>query len=306
MHSAPRVSIGLIVYNGENYLAAAIDSLLDQSFSDFELIISDNGSSDATGAICRDYAARDPRIRYYRSAENHGATWNHNRVIELARGEFFKLAAHDDLCEPRFLEACVAALDDDPGTVLAFTDAKLMRGDYRGSMQIHRHALATDSPSAAVRFGDMIEAAFQGFQVFGCIRTAVLRRIRPFGPWKGADRLVMAELALQGPFAQVRENLFIYRLHRQQSIAMVDKPAEYIAWWRSGDAPARIYPQWRFLRELLGMVRRAPLPWAEKRRCFAAVMVWARQRRAELWRELRGTGSPAHATQARPASRGGS
>ena len=81
---------------------------------------------------------------------------------------------------------------------------------------------------------------------------------------------------------------------------------EYIAWWRSGDAPARIYPQWRFLRELLGMVRRAPLPWAEKRRCFAAVMVWARQRRAELWRELRGTGSPAHATQARPASRGGS
>jgi glycosyltransferase involved in cell wall biosynthesis len=75
---APRVSIGMPVYNGEPYLTRALDALLAQSFTDFELIISDNASTDATETICREYAARDRRIRYYRCNENHGAAWNFN------------------------------------------------------------------------------------------------------------------------------------------------------------------------------------------------------------------------------------
>ena len=94
----PRVSIGLPVYNGENYMAAAIDSLLAQTFTDFELIISDNASTDATEQICRDYAHRDGRIRYYREEVNRGAAWNFTHTFELARGEYFKWHAHDDLC----------------------------------------------------------------------------------------------------------------------------------------------------------------------------------------------------------------
>lgn len=285
MDSIPRVSIGLIVYNGENYIAEAIDSLLAQTFAYFELIISDNCSTDKTESICRDYASRDSRIRYYRADKNHGATWNHNHVIDLARGEFFKLAAHDDLCEPHFIEACVAALDADPQAILAFTDAKYLRGDFRASMRIHRHTLRTDSSRPSVRFDDMIDAELQGFQVFGCIRTSILRDIKPFGPWKGADRLVMAELSLRGRFVRIEKYLFIYRLHSEQSISMVNQPANYIAWWRSGDVQKRVFPQWRFLRELIAMVLRASIPLSEKWHCMGHVAHWLWHHRIELAQE---------------------
>jgi glycosyltransferase involved in cell wall biosynthesis len=72
----PTVSVGLAVYNGENYLSEAIDSILNQTFTDFELIISDNASTDRTAKICQDYASRDPRIRYTCADRNRGAAWN--------------------------------------------------------------------------------------------------------------------------------------------------------------------------------------------------------------------------------------
>src|ERR1051326_2036095 len=107
----PRVSIGLPVYNGQQFLEEAINSLLAQTYSDFELIISDNASTDATEQICRAHAAADPRIRYYRNDKNRGPVWNLNRVFELARGELFKWAAHDDVCAPTLVERCVEVLE---------------------------------------------------------------------------------------------------------------------------------------------------------------------------------------------------
>src|ERR1700739_3978805 len=107
----PRVCIGLPVYNGENYLAAAIESILAQSFADFELIISDNSSTDSTGDISRSYARRDARIRYVLQPHNLGAIANYNVVFGMADCEYFKWAAHDDLLAPRFLEECVNGLD---------------------------------------------------------------------------------------------------------------------------------------------------------------------------------------------------
>lgn len=98
----PHVSIGMPVYNGGRYVKAALEAVLAQTFRDFELIISDNASTDATEAICREYAARDPRIHYSRNGENLGAARNSNRTVELATGQYFKWAHHDDLCAPEF------------------------------------------------------------------------------------------------------------------------------------------------------------------------------------------------------------
>jgi glycosyltransferase involved in cell wall biosynthesis len=106
----PKVTIGVPVYNGEKYLAAALDTLLAQSFEDFELIISDNASTDCTEEIARAYAARDGRVRYERSGANRGCAWNHNRVFALARGRYFRWAAHDDLCAPTLLARTVELL----------------------------------------------------------------------------------------------------------------------------------------------------------------------------------------------------
>ena len=117
----PRVSIGLPVYNGERWLAEALDSLLAQTYSDFELIISDNGSTDDTQAICEEYAARDRRIRYIRQEINRGLAWNWNCVFEESAGDYFKWAACDDLYHPTFLERCVQILDQYPDVAWCHT-----------------------------------------------------------------------------------------------------------------------------------------------------------------------------------------
>ena len=119
MSAVPRLSIGLPVYNGENFLAESIESLLGQSYEDFELIISDNASTDDTEDICRTYAEKDPRIRYIRQRHNIGSAPNHNFVIEQAGGDLFKHASHDDLYARDLLKLCVAALDEHPQVVLA-------------------------------------------------------------------------------------------------------------------------------------------------------------------------------------------
>src|SRR5262245_31410059 len=118
----PRVSIGVPVYNGERYLRECIDSILGQTFRDFELILSDNASTDATRTICEAYATRDPRVRYYRNEQNLGACRNFNRCVELARGDYFLWAAHDDAIAPEYLARCVEALDRDPSVVLSHSD----------------------------------------------------------------------------------------------------------------------------------------------------------------------------------------
>ena len=130
---SPTVSVGLPVYNGENFIANALDSLLAQTWSDFEIIISDNASSDATGAVCRQFAAQDPRIRYVRQHSNRGGAFNHAHVVEQARGRYFKWQAHDDLCHPEMLACCVAAHEASPVPLsLVYPRVELI--DFRGAV----------------------------------------------------------------------------------------------------------------------------------------------------------------------------
>lgn len=106
----PLVSIGMPVYNGERYIRQALDSLLAQDYANFELIISDNVSTDGTQGICLEYAARDERIRYYRNETNLGALRNFNRVFELSSGKYFMWAAHDDVWNPAYVQEVLALL----------------------------------------------------------------------------------------------------------------------------------------------------------------------------------------------------
>src|SRR5689334_10548773 len=106
----PKVSVGLPVYNGQRYVRHALESLRRQEFEDFEVVISDNASTDQTGEICAEYVARDARFRYFRNETNIGASPNYNRTFELARGEYFKWCAHDDVCLPGFLSKCMATM----------------------------------------------------------------------------------------------------------------------------------------------------------------------------------------------------
>ena len=129
MNAVPRLTIGLPVYNSERYVAESIESLLGQSYTDFELVISDNASTDDTPNICERYAKQDPRIRYYRQPRNVGLAPNHNFCVEQARGELFKWAAGDDLYHRDLLLRCVEALDERPEAVLVHSYTAMIDGD---------------------------------------------------------------------------------------------------------------------------------------------------------------------------------
>lgn len=207
----PRLSLGLPVYNGQEYLAESLDALLGQSFEDFELLISDNASTDDTEEICRTYAAKDSRIRYIRLPENIGAGPNHNLVFAESRGDLFKWASHDDLYGRDLLLRCVQALDERPDMILAHCWNAII--DSRGTVtQPFDYTLRTDSPHTPTRFRSLLLEP-GGDDFYGVIRSNVLRKVKPHDSYHHADRTFVAEITLHGPFYQVPELLYFRRDH---------------------------------------------------------------------------------------------
>lgn len=279
MTAVPRLSIGLPVYNGEEYLAESLDALLGQTYADFELVISDNASTDTTEDICRDYAAKDPRIRYLRLPRNIGAAPNHNFVFTQCRGELFKWASHDDLYARDLLLRCVEALDERPDVILAHSDQAVI--DETGQVKVpYAYGLATDSPSAPERFRSLL---FEpgGDDFYGVVRADVLRRVKPHDSYHHADRTFVAELTLHGPFHQVPELLYFRRDHPTRAErANPSKRSRCV-----NLDPRRaglLHPTPRLLAEyVLGFasaVRRAPLSPADRRACHRHLLSWMTSR----------------------------
>lgn len=196
------------VFNGERFLHRSIPSLLAQDFTEFELIISDNGSEDATPEICRAYAARDARIRYYRSDVNRGAAWNFNRVLELAHGEYFKWAAHDDWYTPDFLTRCIEVLDGDPTAVLCCSPMVVLDDNDR-VLRIHRDDLnGAGSHKLARRYHAMLWSVNDPANLaFGVFRINPLKRIR-YRNIPEPDRTLLTELVFVGAFRQLDEAVY--------------------------------------------------------------------------------------------------
>ena len=269
----PRISIGLPVYNGERYLEAGIRSILSQTFTDFELIISDNASTDRTEQICRTFAAGDPRVRYFRSDRNHGLAWNWNRVFALSSGEFFRWSAHDDLTDPRFLAAAVAVLDCDATVVLCYSREQFI--DEAGQvLRSNQVALSrAGSIRAQDRFADLVLIDHWCLPIFGLMRASVLRATAGYGSYVASDRVLLAELALHGRFYEIPEVLFMFRLHREQSIQALafHKRAAWIDPARTG---RRTLPHWRFYGEYYRCLRRAPLTRNVRMICRGHLMRW--------------------------------
>lgn len=107
-----KVFIGMLAYNGERYISEAIESLLNQSFPDLTLFISDDASTDKTRVICEVYAKKDPRITYYRQEKNIGMFPNFKFVLDNAHGDYFMWASHDDLWEKNFVKVCVENIEN--------------------------------------------------------------------------------------------------------------------------------------------------------------------------------------------------
>lgn len=278
-----KVSVGLPVYNGQRYLRQAIDSILSQTYGDFELVISDNASSDDTEAICRAYVRDDKRVRYYRSQTNRGAAWNYNRVFWLSRGDYFRWAAHDDLCSDGLLTACMEAFAADDDIVLAYPCTGLI--DASGEpVVMDAPPLHLDDADAVVRFRDTLSAMpLCHNPIFGLMRKDVLARTSLITKHLASDRCLVAQLSLHGPFHEVDEVLF-YRRKHAANIGTRAKDQEFFD-------PARrsrvVLPEWRVLYQHLLAVLRSPLRSQTKARCALAVMRWAIEQRWILAYQLR-------------------
>jgi glycosyltransferase involved in cell wall biosynthesis len=270
-----KVTVGVPVFNGARFLPEALDSLLAQSYEDFELIICDNASSDATMQICRDYAARDARIRLVENAKNLGAARNFNRTFELARGDYFKWAAHDDVCAPEFLAEACAVLDNDPSIVLCHSEVQKIdeSGKVIGS---HDSGLPhTGSAHARERFRNLISLEHWCFDVFGLVRREVLATTPLIGAYVGSDRNLVAELALHGRFHRIPEPLFQSRDHPDRSIRLIRSDAERARWFDPEQAQRHRYWYHRRMLEYARSIHRSPLGGADRLGCYAELLRWA-------------------------------
>jgi glycosyltransferase involved in cell wall biosynthesis len=288
----PKVSIGLPVYNGENYICEAIDSILAQTFTDFELIITDNASSDRTPEICQVYAARDSRVKYYRSETNRGAAWNFNRSFQLSRGVYFKWIAHDDLITCDYLEKTVQVLDENPDVVLCSTDIQWIdeSGAYKEQVRI---PLQTNSPVPWRRFRDLLLVWHNCFEIFGLIRSSVLAQTPLIGRYSMGDLALLARLSLYGRFHKIEEFLFVNRWHKLQSNKVylrqsgnMMKHHAYTLWFDPSRNGKIIMPQWEVFIDLFRMInkhRLSPVNWLM---CFLFLGRWMLRYRKPLFEDI--------------------
>lgn len=287
--AVPRVSIGLPVYNGKRYLSETINSVLAQDFGDWELLVSDNASTDRTGEICRGYAARDARIRYFRHDRNLGAGPNYDSCFHRARGTYFKWAAHDDCLAPDYLSKTVAALDAAPDAVLCTVGITEI-GPHGEVLRTYRNSFpGVSSPSAAARFGAVIHARHQCEDFFGLYRRAALVGSGLHDNYSGSDRVLLAEMALRGPWVSVPDLLFLHREHehrytraillqdRRQAALWQDTAAREGGGARAGRGKAKA-PSTQFhlvvYRKYLGLVRRNVRSPLVRAACYRELARW--------------------------------
>ena len=289
------VSVGVPVYNGEKYLVETLESLLAQSLKDFEIVISDNASTDRTAELCQSYEAKNSRIHYFRNEQNIGAALNFTRVLELSSAPLFHAGACDDLYAPEFLERCVDALDREPSAVLSHSRTIMV--DDRGQpllfdrerncyLDEHGQYLMTPVPShiaraasPEMRFREVLWEMGWAIPLSGVIRREALLRTSGYGNYFGADKVILAELALLGRFHHVDEELFAKRVHRNSTVFKTTKEKA-----KHECKGPRGVPQLRMARDYIAMTCAAELGIRQRLHCMVSIVGIAR--RADVWRRL--------------------
>jgi glycosyltransferase involved in cell wall biosynthesis len=280
----PRVSIGMPVFNSERYLEEALNSLLNQSFEDFEVVISDNASTDGTEEICRSYAAKDDRIRYIRNRTNHGIIYNFKQVFKLSSGEYFKWAAADDLCGRDYLLRAVEMLDSDPSVVLVW--GRTQRIDEEGKPVNMGHEISdlnspesTYSPDPVVRWRRLMHNIWWvDGPFYGVMRADLLAKTPIHRAHVSGDQMLIAEMCLFGRFYEIPEYLFFNRMHTAKT-SRVKTRRERAVLLETGRSKGKRLQSLKLVKlyvsrpiTYLNIVRKAPISPSEKARCTSEVI----------------------------------
>jgi glycosyltransferase involved in cell wall biosynthesis len=275
------VSIGIPVYNGARFLATSLESLVGQTYEDIELLISDNGSTDATEEICRDFAARDQRIRYLRANSNQGASWNYRNVAHQTSGRYFKWATHDDLLAPTYIERCVDVLEQaHDGVALAYPRTMIIDEDG-APVREYDDNLDIRDRTPHERLRRLVRNIVMSNASFGLIRRSAIDRSRLLDTFPSADYVMMAEFAMLGELWEIPEFLFFRREHPGMSRVAHRTPAEAAEWFKPGSGSSQgkhVNESWPLFVEHLRSIRSLPLGGRERARCYATfVPAWLRR-----------------------------
>ena len=275
-----KISLGLPVYNGENYLVNSLDSILAQTFEDFELIISDNGSTDRTEKICREYAKKDLRIKYFRFSTNRGATKNFNSTVDRARGPFFKRCSHDDELHPRYLEECLPLIENHSNVVLSHSRTMII--DSAGVI-LHKenYPLNVCHDDPLKRFDDICVEGHDCILVFGIYRTEVLRKSPMIKDYVGSDRVLLGHMALLGEIVE-SPKYFFRRRHHIETSTFIDQRQGRLQWFNPDLAGKLYMPNWRLFFEFEKLAVDPDRPLGQRVGIFIVALKYGVRRRKYL------------------------
>jgi glycosyltransferase involved in cell wall biosynthesis len=287
---SPKVSIGLPVYNGENYIAEAIQLILAQTYTDFELIISDNASTDNTAEICAYFIAIDSRIHYFRNSENLGAGRNYDICFHKSRGEYFKWAAHDDMIRDDFLIETVTLLDNNPKAVLCGFNPEIVsaNGTPKRTILVHKTSFASEQPS--VRYKTAVNNGMLWLYFFGLFRRSALVGSQLHGTFQASDQALLAEIVLRGHFIQSDESIFRFRRHKNNysTSTYKDRKAAGI-WIDTRNKKKNCYLRLTYITMLLRGILKSKISFTEKMLCTRVVFkkISTHRIRKELLQDFR-------------------
>jgi glycosyltransferase involved in cell wall biosynthesis len=281
----PLVSIGMPVYNGERFVRQALESILVQDYENFELIISDNASTDTTGNICQRYADRDARIRYVRNETNLGASPNHKRVFEMARGDYFKWAAHDDECLPTFLSRCMSVFEEVPQSVVLVYPQSLIIDEEGRVIREYRVSIEAKASRPHRRLARVLRNVMLGTPAYGVMRANALKLTRLIDAFLSSDYVLFAELAMLGEIWELPEPLLRKRFHPARSMVAHQTAQDYAVWLDTRRPRRRrvLSQRHKLAFEYLRSAWHLPLSPYERVMCSATGLYSHYQRRTGDW-----------------------
>lgn len=283
----PKVSIGLPVYNGEQYIETALQSILQQDFDDFELVVSDNASADATPYILDRWADKDERVTVHHSDINVGGADNFNKVLQLSTGKYFRWATHDDYLAPSMVSSCVEALDAAEETcVLVYPQTVIVDGDGN-EVEMLSNQLILDSDDPVERLHEFMRNYGFANAIYGLMRADAIKAVGGLPKYNAGDLTMIAGLALRGKFLEVPEPLFYRRMHEDMSWRKSKTPEGFAKWFDPNKRWFIVFQAWRLWRELVGEVWRSPLSPADKLRATGVVAyAWPRREWKRMLKEI--------------------
>lgn len=273
----PLVSIGMPVYNGENYINEAIESILNQTYKNIELIISDNASTDRTKEIVSEFIKTDQRITFHQFEKNYGAAKNFNKTFYISKGKYFKWAAHDDLINQNYIEKCVQILEQNEQVGLCHSynaqiDSKNNKLDVLHYDQI---CFATGS-----NFKNYLKFLYN-FKfgqddadiVNGIFRSNILSETKLIAPYNSADMILVAEIIIRSKIYIIKEALCSKRIHEKRSVSANTSNQDIALWFDTSNSKKTI-PLITWYIELNRIIKQSDFTLFGKLIAWAANCVW--------------------------------